>query len=123
MSDTTHTEPLLDGRQAGHVGGSSETKGNGVMFQLRRKKNLYRRPWSRRGAISTEYVIILVLIAIGGILVFMLFGGGIRKQVMIALQKFEGTKETPAQVDPSRYDPEDVDMSGGEGAQVGELQP
>lgn len=60
-------------------------------------KNLITRN-NRKGAISTEYVIILVLIAVAGILAFMLLGGQIRSQVKTSVDKVSGSTTTTEKV-------------------------
>ena len=49
---------------------------------------------SRQGAISTEYVIILVLIAVAGILGFMFLGQQLRNQSRNITDKVAGTSQT-----------------------------
>ncbi len=49
---------------------------------------------SRQGAISTEYVIILVLIAVAGILGFMFLGQQLRNQSKSITDKVAGTSST-----------------------------
>ena len=51
-------------------------------------------PRRRRGAISTEYIIILVLIAVGGIIGFMLLGTTLRQQAGNSIDKVGGRTNT-----------------------------
>ncbi|MEO8377088.1 MAG: hypothetical protein ABI579_05395 [Candidatus Sumerlaeota bacterium] len=79
-------------------------------------KNLITRN-NRKGAISTEYVIILVLIAVAGILAFMLLGGQLRSQVRTSVDKVSGTTGTTDIVKMAKTDKltdDKPDMSGGE---------
>lgn len=80
---------------------------------------------NRLGAISTEYVIILVLIAVGGILAFMMLGQQVKEQVATSVDKVGGTVETAEKVgavDPATLREDLTDMSGGAtGAAEGEL--
>lgn len=76
-----------------------------------------------RGAISVEYIIILVLIAVGGILGFMLLGGQARTQMKHIIAKFAGSETTDTTVDEVQKDSLDnpVTMTGGEGGQSEEI--
>lgn len=81
------------------------------MKHLARKNN-------RTGAISTEYVIILVLIAVAGILAFMLLGGQLRTQVKNSVDKVSGTVTTTTKVKIAKTDKlesDKPDMTGAEG--------
>lgn len=53
-----------------------------------------RNTRTRRGAISTEYIIILVLIAVAGIIGFMLLGTQLRQQAAHSINKIGGTEST-----------------------------
>lgn len=80
-------------------------------------KNLITRN-NRKGAISTEYVIILVLIAVAGILAFMLLGGQLRSQVRTSVDKVSGTTTTTEKVkiaDTEKLTSDKPDMTGAEG--------
>lgn len=69
---------------------------------------------TRRGAISTEYVIVLVLIAVGGILAFMLLGQQLKEQTAQSINKVSGEKETDKKtgiVDPTQLRTDKTDMS------------
>lgn len=73
---------------------------------------------TRRGAISTEYVIVLVLIAVGGILAFMLLGQQLKEQTAQSIDKIGGTKETDKKagvVAPAQLRTDLTDMSQAEG--------
>ena len=79
-------------------------------------KNLITRN-NRKGAISTEYVIILVLIAVAGILAFMLLGGQLRSQVRTSVDKVSGTTTTTEKVkiaDTEKLTSDKPDMTGSE---------
>ncbi len=70
----------------------------------------------RRGAISTEYVIILVLIAVGGIIAFMMLGQQAKEQVATSVDKIGGnvvTAEKAGAVDPAMLRDDKTDMSQG----------
>lgn len=56
--------------------------------------NRYSKTRKSLGAISTEYVIILVLIAVGGILAFMMLGQQVKEQVATSVDKVGGSTET-----------------------------
>jgi len=56
--------------------------------------NRYAKTRKNLGAISTEYVIILVLIAVGGILAFMMLGQQVKEQVATSVDKVGGKVET-----------------------------
>jgi len=81
---------------------------------------------NRLGAISTEYVIILVLIAVGGILAFMMLGQQVKEQVATSVDKVGGTVTTDTkvgQVDPTDARTLMTEMGGeGTGDQGGQLQ-
>lgn len=71
---------------------------------------------NRRGAISTEYIIILVLIAVGGIIAFMLLGTTLRQQAGNSIDKIGGRSDTydaSARVDDAsdRMQADVVDMT------------
>jgi Flp pilus assembly pilin Flp len=71
----------------------------------------------RFGAISTEYVIILVLIAVAGILAFMLLGGQLRSQVQTSVDKVSGSTVTTTKVKQAVTDKltsDKPDMTGSE---------
>ena len=77
----------------------------------------------RRGAISTEYVIVLVLIAVGGILAFMLLGQQLKEQTAQSLDKIGGTKETDKKAgvvapDQLRTDLTDMGQAAGGAAEA-----
>ena len=79
----------------------------------------------RRGAISTEYIIILVLIAVGGVIAFMLLGTTLRQQAANSIDKIGGKSSTYTQSDRvddsvTRMKEDVVDMSQAEqgGAEV-----
>ncbi len=59
---------------------------------------------ARRGAISTEYVIILVLIAVAGILGFMFLGQQLRNQSRNITDKVAGTSQTNVGVERIKTD-------------------
>ena len=56
--------------------------------------NRYAKTRKNLGAISTEYVIILVLIAVGGILAFMMLGQQVKEQVATSVDKIGGKEAT-----------------------------
>lgn len=71
----------------------------------------------RFGAISTEYVIILVLIAVAGILAFMLLGGQLRSQVKASVDKVSGSTTTTEKVKQAvteKLTSDKPDMTGSE---------
>lgn len=92
------------------------------MQTIRLMKNPAARFHKQRAAISTEYVIILVLIAISGILGLMLFGNQIKEQVLISTQKIGGDTtvgERVRVVDASDYRDLVIDMSqSGESTEI-----
>jgi Flp pilus assembly pilin Flp len=70
----------------------------------------------RRGAISTEYIIILVLIAVGGVIAFMLLGTTLRQQAANSIDKVGGKSSTYTESDrvddsTARMKDDVVDMS------------
>jgi Flp pilus assembly pilin Flp len=77
----------------------------------------------RRGAISTEYVIILVLIAVGGILAFMMLGQQAKEQLSTSVDKIGGkvvTSEKVGAVNTDVLSTDKTEMSQGEGGGQGE---
>lgn len=90
--------------------------------------NRYAKTRKNLGAISTEYVIILVLIAVGGILAFMMLGQQVKEQVATSVDKVGGKEDTATkvgQVDNTqeglRDDITDMSQQAGNEAQEGEI--
>lgn len=79
-----------------------------------------------RGAISTEYTVILVLVAVGIIIAFMLLGTTLRQQAGTSVDKIGGREDSYAvanRVDAAvdRMRAAEVNMSQGEGANQGSV--
>ena len=93
------------------------------------RNSLSNRSRKTRGAVSTEYIIILVLLAIAGIIGFMLLSTQGRQLMQNSIGKLSGEKTTynkTSNVNASkdRMAADTVDMTGAEnGAAEGDITP